>query len=56
MKAASARKARFTCILGEEELAGNTVAVKNMVTGEQIQIPRGDAPGVIKHMLASFEE
>ena len=56
MKAASARKARFVCILGEEELASGTVAVKNMSTGEQVQIPADDAPGAVKRMLSACEE
>jgi histidyl-tRNA synthetase len=56
MKTASARKARLACILGENELAGGTVAVKNMTSGEQVEILRKDAAEAIKRMLAAIEE
>ncbi|MGI6253035.1 MAG: histidine--tRNA ligase [Aminivibrio sp.] len=54
MKTASARGARLVCILGENELAADTVAVKNMASGEQVEIPRDTAPAAIKRMIAEL--
>lgn len=38
MKTASSRKARFACILGENELVRDTVTVKELDTGEQMEV------------------
>lgn len=42
MKHASSFGADFVCIVGEDELASGTVAVKNMKNGEQISVPRSE--------------
>ena len=42
MKHASSTGAGFACIVGEDELASGSVAVKNMQNGEQISVPRGE--------------
>jgi histidyl-tRNA synthetase len=42
MKAADRRQAAFAVVLGEEELAKGTTSVKNLVTGEQIEVARDD--------------
>jgi histidyl-tRNA synthetase len=43
MKSASQAGARFACILGDDEIASGSVTVKNMGTGEQQTVPRGEA-------------
>ena len=43
MKTASTIGARFVCIVGEEELASGKVGIKDMTTGEQAAVSRGDA-------------
>ena len=40
MKYAGKLNARYTVIIGENELNNNTLAVKNMLTGEQVAIDR----------------
>ena len=47
-KYASQVNVRFVCVLGEAELADNTVALKNLATGEQQTVPRGEAAAKIK--------
>jgi histidyl-tRNA synthetase len=47
MKSASSAGAAYACILGPEELAKKSVAVKNMETGEQTVVPLDD---VAKHI------
>jgi len=47
LKAADASGAKYAIIIGENELAANTVNLKNMQTGEQITIPM-DAEQTIK--------
>ena len=42
MKHASSVGAGFVCIVGDDELAAGTVSVKNMQSGEQTSVPRGD--------------
>jgi histidyl-tRNA synthetase len=42
-KYAAARGIPFVAVIGGDELANNTVAIKNMMTGEQIAIPRDQA-------------
>jgi histidyl-tRNA synthetase len=42
MKAADRRQAAFAVVLGEEELAKGTTSVKNLATGEQIEVARDD--------------
>ena len=38
----------FACIIGADELANNTVAVKNMKTGEQVSISREEVVSYLK--------
>ncbi len=40
----------FVCVLGETEIAENTVTVKNMRTGEQQTLPRGNAVSLMKKL------
>ncbi len=42
MKAADRRKAKLVVVLGPDELAQGTASVKNLATGEQKEIARGD--------------
>ena len=39
MKYANKIGARFTMILGEEELSNNKASLKNMENGEQVEVP-----------------
>jgi histidyl-tRNA synthetase len=41
-KYASARGIPFVAVIGGDELANDTVAVKNMKTGEQVSVPRAE--------------
>ena len=41
-KAADRRGARFALVLGENEMAHGTVSVKELATGRQTEIPRGE--------------
>lgn len=47
-KYASQINVPFVCVLGETELAENTVTLKNLATGEQEIVLRGDAAGKLK--------
>lgn len=47
LKRADKVGAAFAVILGEEELAKNTAAVKNMLTGEQTLVPLAD---IVQHL------
>lgn len=50
-KVADREKARIVLILGDAELQNNTVAVKNLATGEQSSIPRADLVDRLRGML-----
>lgn len=52
-KYASSRGIPFVAIIGDEELANSTVAVKNMTTGEQVSVPRALAAQEILKRLAN---
>jgi histidyl-tRNA synthetase len=39
-------------IVGPEEWAAGTVTIRNMVTGDQQQVPGNAAPSVVSTMLA----
>jgi histidyl-tRNA synthetase len=52
LKAADRRGARFAIVLGEEEMAKGTASVKELATGEQVEVPRGD---VAARLLAASE-
>jgi histidyl-tRNA synthetase len=47
-KYASSRHVRFVAILGEDETARGEVALKNLVSGEQVSLPRADVANFIK--------
>ncbi|MFA8439692.1 histidine--tRNA ligase [Pueribacillus sp. YX66] len=47
-KSADRKKAKFTAILGESELENNTIAIKEMLSGEQTEIP-------MKEIIAFFQ-
>jgi len=47
-KYASARGIPFVAIIGEEERVKSEVAIKDMRSGEQRNVPRGDAPNTIR--------
>jgi histidyl-tRNA synthetase len=40
--------ARYIVIVGENEVAADQFAVKNLVTGEQVQVPRNELAGYLK--------
>lgn len=48
MKFASTIGARYVCVIGDDELASNTVALRDMAAGEQRSIPRYDALKLIE--------
>jgi histidyl-tRNA synthetase len=47
----SASEAAYACIIGPEELAGKSVAVKNMESGEQTSVSLEDAPRHIRGLI-----
>ncbi|MGK8556741.1 histidine--tRNA ligase [Nocardia gipuzkoensis] len=52
MKAADRSGAAFTLVLGDRDIAENTIGLKDMATGEQRQIPLAEVVGVIRESLA----
>jgi histidyl-tRNA synthetase len=48
-KYASARGIPFVAVIGGDELANGTVAIKNMKTGEQKSVPRADVTGMLRN-------
>jgi histidyl-tRNA synthetase len=53
MKYASSRGVRFATIVGDDERAAGTVMVKDLTTGEQTPVPRGDVAAWLSGRLAS---
>ncbi|MBF6209479.1 histidine--tRNA ligase [Nocardia puris] len=53
MKAADRSGARYTLVLGDRDLAENSVGVKDMSTGEQRQVPLDEVVGVLREALAA---
>jgi histidyl-tRNA synthetase len=53
MKYASSRGVRFATIVGDDERAAGTVMVKDLATGEQTPVPRGEAAAWLSGRLAS---
>ena len=53
MKYASTRGARFATIVGDDERAAGTVMVKDLTTGEQTAIPRGQVAAWLQSRLQS---
>jgi histidyl-tRNA synthetase len=53
MAAADKSGARYSVILGAKELAAGTVAVKDLESGTQLDIPRGQAPAWLQTRLTS---
>lgn len=51
MKVADRSGARYTVILAPDEAARGAVAVKDMVSGEQVEVPRGLAAGWVQERL-----
>ncbi len=47
MKYAGKLNARYAAIIGENELANNAVTLKNMINGEQQEIPREKIPTIL---------
>ena len=47
----SASEAAYACIVGPEEIANKSVAVKNMESGEQAVIPQEDAPRYLRQLI-----
>ena len=43
--------AKYVVIIGEDEVANNTVSVKNMITGEQQTVSINDALEIIKEKV-----
>ncbi|MBF6463886.1 histidine--tRNA ligase [Nocardia beijingensis] len=52
MKAADRSGAKFTLVLGDRDLAENTIGLKDMATGDQREIPLPEVVGVIRESLA----
>ncbi|RJO68375.1 histidine--tRNA ligase [Nocardia panacis] len=52
MKAADRSGARYTLVLGDRDLAENTIGLKDMATGDQRQIPLDDAVRLVAAELA----
>ncbi|MCC6329191.1 MAG: histidine--tRNA ligase [Acidobacteria bacterium] len=50
IKYADTIKVPFVCVLGESEIAENTVTLKNMRTGEQQTLPRSNAVSLMKKL------
>ncbi|MCI2254441.1 histidine--tRNA ligase [Domibacillus sp. PGB-M46] len=48
LKASDRQHARFTAILGEDELAENRITLKDMAAGSQDQVPLNELAGYIK--------
>jgi histidyl-tRNA synthetase len=48
-KYASARGIPFVAVIGGDELANGTVAIKNMKTGEQQSVPRAEVTGMLRN-------
>jgi histidyl-tRNA synthetase len=53
MKYASSRGLRFATIVGEDERTAGTVMVKDLTTGEQTPVPRGDVARWLQGRLQS---
>jgi histidyl-tRNA synthetase len=51
LKGADRRGARFAIVLGEDEMAKGTAAVKELATGRQTEVERGK---LVKHLLAAI--
>lgn len=51
MKAADRSGAKFTVVLGDRDLAENSIAVKDMATGEQRHVPLSEIVGVLREAL-----
>jgi len=51
LKYASARGIPFVVILGPDEAASNSVTLRDLATGDQIQVPGADLVNVIKQKL-----
>jgi histidyl-tRNA synthetase len=52
-KVASSIAARFAAILGESEMENGTVSLKNLESGEQVEIPQDLVAGKIRELCAS---
>ena len=50
-KSADRKKAKFSAILGENELKTDTIAIKDMATGEQTDIPQADLLSFFQNKL-----
>ena len=53
MKYASSRGIRFATIVGDDERTAGTVMVKDLTTGEQTPVPRGEAAAWLRGRLPS---
>ncbi|WP_139490349.1 histidine--tRNA ligase [Brevibacillus dissolubilis] len=51
-KAADRLEAKFTVVIGESELANNTVVLKEMATGEQQEVPATELAGLLSSKLS----
>jgi histidyl-tRNA synthetase len=55
-KYASTRGFPFVALVGDDERAAGTVAIKNMSTGAQETVPRADAPNHIQRQLSTEKD
>jgi histidyl-tRNA synthetase len=47
-EAAAKAGAKYILIVGENEVKADAFALKNLATGEQVSVPRGELPGAIR--------
>ena len=51
-KLADREKAAFCIVIGETEMTGNTVVLKNLGNGEQSSVPRDQLVGKLRELAA----
>jgi histidyl-tRNA synthetase len=55
-KYAAGRDVPFVAVVGDDERAAGTAALKNLRTGEQVSVPRADLPRTVHARLADHSE
>ena len=53
-KYADTRKARFVAVMGQDELTGGAVKIKNLSTGQQETVARGTAASTLTHRISDI--
>ncbi len=54
-KFANKMNMKIALVVGADELASGQVAVKDLLSGDQVKIPRSEVPKKVREMLASIE-